>query len=114
MGLTRFGAVAVLGTVGVYGGLYGFAAGRRVFVVLGIVLTVLAVTGWVVSVARGSWWWQRRRPLWLAGSAEVRAASPPPATGVIGRCELRLVVMAPGLPSIDTSIRDARVPVRYW
>jgi hypothetical protein len=114
MGSTRFSAVAVLGTAGLYGGLYGFAAGRRVFIVLGIVLAVLAVTGWAVSRALGSWWWQRRRPLWVAGSAEVRAASPPPATGVLGRCELRLVVVAPGLPSIDTLIRDARVPVRYW
>jgi hypothetical protein len=106
--------VAVLGTAGLYGGLYGFAAGNRVFVVLGVVLTVLAVTGWAVSVVRGSSWWQRRRPVWVAGSAEVRAASPPPATGEFGRCELQLVVMAPGLPSVDMSIRDARVPVRSW
>jgi len=114
MGFARFGAVAVLGTVGVYGGLYGFAVGNRVFVVLGIALTVLAVTGWVVSVLQGSWWWQRRRPVWVAGSAEVRAASPPPAGGEFGRCELQLVVMAPGLASVDLSIRDSRVPVRSW
>ena len=114
MGFARFSALAVLGTVGVYGGLYGFATGARVFVVLGIALTVLAGTGWAVTVVQGSWWWLRRRPMWLAGSAEVRAASPPPATGEFGRCELHLVVAAPGLASVDLSIRDPRVPVRSW
>jgi len=114
MGLTRFSAVGVLGTVGVYGGLYGFAAGNRVFVGVGIALAVPAGTGWIVGVVRGSGWWQRRRPVWVAGSAEVRAASPPPATGEFGRCELHLVVVAPGLPTLDASIRDARVPIRAW
>src|SRR5690349_6469546 len=113
-GVARFGAVAVLGTAGVYGGLFGFAAGRRVFAVLGIALTVLAVTGWLVSLVRSSRWWQRRRPVWMAGSAEVRAASPAPATGPYGRCELRLLVVAPGLPTVETSIRDPLVPVRCW
>src|SRR5512144_1688647 len=103
MGLARFGAVAVLGTAGVYGGLYGFAVGNRVFVVLGIALAVLAVSGWAVSLVQSSWWWQRRRPVWIAGSAEVRAASPPPATGEFGRCEMQLVVVAPGLPTVEAS-----------
>src|SRR5689334_1663114 len=113
-GSARFGAVAVLGTAGVYGGLFGFAADRRVFVVLGIALTVLAVTGWLVSLVQSSWWWQRRRPVWISGSAEVRSASPAPPTGEYGRCELQLLVVAPGLPTVEASIRDSRVPVRSW
>ena len=111
MGLARFGAVAVLGTVGVYGGLYGFAAGNRALVVLGI---ALAGAGGAAGVVRGSWWWRRRRPVWVSGTAEVRAASPPPATGEFGRCELRLVMLAPGLSPAEVSVRDARVPVRSW
>jgi hypothetical protein len=114
MGSARFGAVAVLGTAGVYGGLYGFAAGERVFVVLGIALAVPAATGWLAGLVRSSWWWQRRRPVWVAGSAEVRAASPAPPAGDHGRCELHLVVMAPGLPAAEVSIRESRVPVRSW
>src|SRR5690349_23574965 len=114
MGSARFGAVAVLGTAGLYGGLYGFGAGERVFVVLGIVLAVPAVTGWRVGLVQGSWWGQRRRPVWVAGSAEVRAATPAPPAGEHGRCELQLVVVAPGLPSVEVALRDSRVPVRSW
>ncbi len=51
-GLGRLSAIWVLGTAGVYGGLYGFAAADRTFVVLGIVATALAVTGAVVTAVQ--------------------------------------------------------------
>ena len=71
IGLLRLSVIWLLGTAGIYGGLYGFAVAERVFVVLGIALTVLAVTGGVVTAVQESWWWRRRR-------LHRAAATPPP------------------------------------
>jgi hypothetical protein len=112
--LGRLSVIWVLGTAGIYGGLYGFSVADRTFVVLGIALTALAVTGVVVTAVQRSWWWSRRQRAWLAGTAEVRTVSPPPESGVYGRCELSLAVTAAGLPVTEAQIRESRVPLSSW
>jgi len=117
-GLGWLSVIWVVGTAGVYGGLYGFAVGDRALVELALAPTLLAVLGWVVIAVQRSWWWSqrsRRRRAWSAGTAEVRAASPPPQSGAeYGRCELSLAVTVPGMPVAQVLVRDPRVPVRSW
>ncbi|GIF25552.1 hypothetical protein BJ973_003829 [Actinoplanes tereljensis] len=112
VGLARFTAISVLVTAGVYLGLYGFAAGSRTFVVLGIAAFVIAVTG----LALRTFWWSRlhRQRAWIRGTAEVLTVSPPPPTGVVGRCELTVILAAPGLATSEVAVRDRRAPVRSW
>ena len=50
----------------------------------------------------------------MAGSAHVVSASEPPASSTYGRCELQIVIDAPGLPAAAVKIRDPRVPVAKW
>jgi catechol 2,3-dioxygenase-like lactoylglutathione lyase family enzyme len=51
---------------------------------------------------------------WVAGTAHVVSASEPPASSAYGRCELQLVVAAPGLQASAVKVRDPRVPVAKW
>ncbi|MBG6140779.1 VOC family protein [Longispora fulva] len=55
----------------------------------------------------------RRRRV-VEGSARVIAASPAPPGVSSARCELQLVVEAPGLPATAQTIRDPGVPVAKW
>ncbi|GIM94030.1 PH domain-containing protein [Paractinoplanes toevensis] len=112
VGLARFSAVSALVTAGVYLGLYGFAAGSRTFVVLGIAAFVVALTGLLLR----SFWWSRlhRQRAWINGTAEVLTVSPPPVAGDFGRCELSVILAAPGLPTSEVAVRDRRAPVRSW
>ena len=48
------------------------------------------------------------------GTAHVVSVSEPPASSVFGRCELQLIVAAPGLQASRIKIRDPRVPVAKW
>jgi catechol 2,3-dioxygenase-like lactoylglutathione lyase family enzyme len=50
----------------------------------------------------------------VAGTAHVVSASEPPASSLYGRCELHLVVDAPGMAAAAVKIRDPRVPVAKW
>ena len=113
-GLGRRGVIWVLGTAGVYGGLYGFATNDRTFIGLGIALSALVVTGWAATEVGVSSWWLRYRPLWVAATAEVLAASAPPPAGAYGRCELELEVAALGLPVTEVRIVEFHVWVPSW
>ncbi|WP_412541943.1 VOC family protein [Longispora sp. K20-0274] len=55
-----------------------------------------------------------RRRRMVEGSARVIAASPAPPGVTTARCELQLVVEAPGLPATAQTIRDPGVPVAKW
>jgi catechol 2,3-dioxygenase-like lactoylglutathione lyase family enzyme len=87
-----------------------FGAGLRswAIVVLGLALLALAVALGMVNVVR------RGARAWVTGTAEVRAVSPPPRSGVYGRCELQLLVFAPGLPESTVTARASQVPVTKW
>jgi len=112
-GFGRRAAVWVVGTAGVYGGLYGFAAGNRTFAVLGIVLAALAVVGGLLSAVLAARWSSHRRRVWLTGTGEVRTASPPPASEAFGRCDVALLIVVPGLPRSEKAV-SRRLPVTAW
>ncbi len=77
-------------------------------VVLGLALMILAISLVVVSAMRGG------TRAYVAGTAHVVSASEPPASSMYGRCELHLVVDAPGMAAAAVKIRDPRVPVAKW
>jgi len=113
-GLGWLGVVWTLGTVGIYTGLYGFSASNRAFVALGVSLFVVTLAASLLKPAVAGWWWRRTHRAYVSGTAEVRAVSPRPGSGTYGRCELGLVVVAPGLPTTEVRVRESRAPVVSW
>ena len=99
---------AVLGTIAGFVMVFGLGMSSWAVVALGAALLALAIALAVVNVAR------RGARAWIAGQGEVKAVSDPPVTGVYGRAELQLVVVAPGLPVTEVLVRDPRVPVGKW
>jgi catechol 2,3-dioxygenase-like lactoylglutathione lyase family enzyme len=99
---------AVLGTFATFVILFGCGMPSWAIVALGVALLVLAVgLGLVTTVRSGA-------RAWVAGIAHVHSVSEPPASSVFGRCELQIVLDAPGLPPRSIRVRDPRVPVTKW
>jgi len=77
-------------------------------VVLGAALFVLAISLVVVSAVRGG------SRSFVRGTGHVIDATEPPSNVSVGRCELQIVVEAPGLAPAKVKIIDTRVPVAKW
>ena len=75
---------------------------------LGVAVLAAAVAFYVVSALNS------REFAYIPGSAHVVSCSPPPAAASQGRCEMHLVVHAPGMDDVAVKIRDAGVPVSKW
>jgi catechol 2,3-dioxygenase-like lactoylglutathione lyase family enzyme len=99
---------AVLGTVATFVMLFGAGMTSWAIVALGVALLVLAVSLVLVTALRGG------ARAWVAGTAYVRSVSEPPAASAYGRCELQILIDAPGLPPRSVKVRDPRVPVAKW
>jgi catechol 2,3-dioxygenase-like lactoylglutathione lyase family enzyme len=99
---------AVLGTIAVFVMLFGLGMTSWPIVALGAAMLVLAIGLTLVNVVR------RGGRAWVSGTAHVVSVSEPPASSVFGRCELQLIVAAPGLQASRIKIRDPRVPVAKW
>jgi catechol 2,3-dioxygenase-like lactoylglutathione lyase family enzyme len=99
---------AVLGVFALFVISAGAGMASWSIVVLGLALMILAVSLVVVSAMRGG------TRAYVAGTAHVVSASEPPASSMYGRCELHLVVDAPGMAAAAVKIRDPRVPVAKW
>jgi hypothetical protein len=69
-------------------------------------LVVLLVFGVLVRRHRGA----EREP----STAHVIAASPSPPGGIVGRCDMRLLVEVPGGGSITVRHRDPATPIPVW
>jgi catechol 2,3-dioxygenase-like lactoylglutathione lyase family enzyme len=105
--LRKVGA-GTLGTIGVFVILFGAGLARWAIIALGGALLVIAIALVAFPAMRGG------ARSWVAGSAHVVSASEPPASSTYGRCELQIVVDAPGLPAAAVKVRDPRVPVAKW
>lgn len=98
----------VLGTFATFVILFGCGMPSWAIVALGVALLVLSIgLGLVTTVRSGA-------RAWVAGIAHVHSVSEPPASSVFGRCELQIVLDAPGLPPRSIRVRDPRVPVTKW
>jgi catechol 2,3-dioxygenase-like lactoylglutathione lyase family enzyme len=96
---------AVLGTVATFVVLFGLGMTSWAIVALGVALVVLAVA---LGTVRGG------GRTWVVGVGHVHSASEPPTQYAFGRCELQLVIDAPGLPPRSKKIIEPRVPVAKW
>ncbi|MCW3816856.1 VOC family protein [Micromonospora sp. DR5-3] len=96
---------AVLGTVATFIVLFGLGMTSWAIVALGVALLVLAIA---LATVRGG------GRTWVVGLGHVHSASEPPTQYSFGRCELQLVIDAPGLPPRSKKIIEPRVPVAKW
>ncbi|MFU8874768.1 VOC family protein [Micromonospora sp. SL4-19] len=96
---------AVLGTVATFIVLFGLGMTSWAIVALGGALLVLAIA---LATVRGG------GRTWVVGLGHVHSASEPPTQYAFGRCELQLVIDAPGLPPRSKKIIEPRVPVAKW
>ncbi|SCE95856.1 Glyoxalase-like domain-containing protein [Micromonospora purpureochromogenes] len=96
---------AVLGTVATFVVLFGLGMTSWAIVALGAALLVLAIA---LATVRGG------GRTWVIGVGHVHSASEPPTQYAFGRCELQLVIDAPGLPPRSKKIIEPRVPVSKW
>ncbi|MET8094529.1 VOC family protein [Micromonospora sp. NPDC005220] len=96
---------AVLGTVAAFVVLFGLGMTSWAIVALGVALLVLAIA---LATVRGG------GRTWVVGVGHVHSASEPPTQYAFGRCELQLVIDAPGLPPRSKKIIEPRVPVSKW
>jgi catechol 2,3-dioxygenase-like lactoylglutathione lyase family enzyme len=100
---------AVMGTIAVFVVALGLGMSSWGVVLFGLAVLILSIALGMVNVVR------RGARAWVSGTAEVRAISPPPtSSAVYGRAEIQAVVVAPGLPTSEVTIREPRVPVVKW
>ena len=99
---------AVLGTVALFVILFGLGMTSLAIVALGVALLVLAIGLVAVNAVRGG------ARAWAPGTAHVQSVSEPPPSSAYGRCELQIIIDAPGLPARMVKVRDPRVPVAKW
>ncbi|MDG4832751.1 VOC family protein [Solwaraspora sp. WMMD1047] len=99
---------AVLGTVATFIVLFGAGMSSWTIVALGVALLVLSVALVLVTSVRSG------ARAWVTGIGHVHSVSEPPASSTFGRCELQIVIDAPGLPPRSIKVRDPRVPVAKW
>jgi catechol 2,3-dioxygenase-like lactoylglutathione lyase family enzyme len=100
----------VMGTIAAFLTVFGAGLASWAVVVFGVALLALSIAlGMVNTVRRGA-------RAWVAGSAEVKAISPPPtsSSAVYGRAEIQVVIVAPGLPTSEVTVHEPRVPVAKW
>lgn len=76
-------------------------------VAVGVAGLALAVTLVVVAIVRGS------AHNFVRGMAHVLTATEPIGSGS-GRCEMQIIVRAPGMESVKVNIVELRVPVDKW
>lgn len=99
---------AVLGTLATFIILFGAGMTSWAIAALGVALLVLAISLVVISAFPGT------ERAWVAGIAHVHSVSEPPASSTYGRCELQILIDAPGVPPRSVKVRDPRVPVAKW
>lgn len=98
----------VLGAFATFVVLFGVGMPNWTIVAIGVALLMLAVGIVAASAFRGG------SRAWVSGTAHVQSVSEPPASSRFGRCEMQVVVQAPGLPVRSVKVRDPRVPVDKW
>jgi catechol 2,3-dioxygenase-like lactoylglutathione lyase family enzyme len=95
----------VLGTVATFVLLFGLGMTSWTIVAVGTVLLALAIA---LATVRGG------GRTWVVGVGHVQSVSEPPAGYAFGRCELQIVIDAPGMPPLARKVIEPRVPVAKW
>jgi resuscitation-promoting factor RpfA len=87
---------------------FGFGLGNPTVSVVGLALMLMTFAPRLATLLRGT------LRQWVVGTGRVVHVSEPPTATPYGRCQLELVVDAPGLPQEMVLIREPRVPVDKW
>lgn len=99
---------SVLGILAVFLICASAGAGSWVAAALGVAVGAAGLALYVVSALNS------REFTYVPGTANVQSCSPPPAATQYGRCELLLIVHAPGMGDVAVKTREPRVPVAKW
>lgn len=99
---------AVLGTFATFVILFGAGMKNWSIGALGVALLALSISIVAVTALRGG------ARTWVTGIGHVHSVSEIPASSQYGRCELQIVIDAPGLPPRSIKVREPRVPVAKW
>ncbi len=99
---------AVLGALATFVTLFGVGMRSWAIAMLGVALLALAISLVAVTAIRTG------PRAWVTGVGHVHTVTEPPASSAYGRCELEIVIDAPGVPARSVKIRDPRVPVSKW
>jgi resuscitation-promoting factor RpfA len=99
---------SVLGIFAVFMICASAGAGSWVAAALGVAIGAAGLALYVVSALNS------REFTYVPGTANVQSCSPPPAATQYGRCELLLIVHAPGMDDVAVKTREPRVPVAKW
>jgi resuscitation-promoting factor RpfA len=99
---------AVLGIVAIFLICASAGAGSWLAAALGVAIGAAGLGLYVVSALNS------REFTYVPGTANVQSCSPPPANSQYGRCELLLIVHAPGMDDVAVKTREPRVPVAKW
>lgn len=104
----RVTIAVTLGTLGLF--VISMAAGMSnwPFGAAGAAMVVVAVALLTTASMRGG------DKAYVVGTVHVVKVSEPPLTTDFGRCEMQVLVDAPGHPGQTVVIRDPRVPVTKW
>jgi resuscitation-promoting factor RpfA len=87
---------------------FGFGLGNATVSVVGLALMLLTFAPRLATLFRGT------LRQWVVGTGRVVHVSDPPTATPYGRCQLEMVIDAPGLPQEMVVIREPRVPVDRW
>jgi catechol 2,3-dioxygenase-like lactoylglutathione lyase family enzyme len=99
---------AVMGTLAVFVIVYGLGMSSWAVALFGLAVLALAVILAMVNVPR------RGGRATVAGNAEVKVIPPVPVNAAYGRADIEVIVVAPGLGTFDTVLRESRIPVAKW
>jgi hypothetical protein len=103
----RFTAIA-LAALGLFVVSYGIGFGNPGIIAVGLAVGVLGPALLILTAVRAT------GRQYIYGTAHVYSASPPPSSGMVGRCELHLSVFAAGIDGVAVRVLDPAVPVSKW
>jgi catechol 2,3-dioxygenase-like lactoylglutathione lyase family enzyme len=104
----RVTIAVALGTLGLFVISMAAGMGNWPFGAAGAVMLIVAVALLTTASMRGA------DKAFAAGTVHVVKVSEPPFGSEFGRCEMQVIVDAPGHPGQTVVIRDPRVPVNKW
>ena len=106
-------AVLMVGLLGLAVTFYGIGSARSGLIVGGLIGGAGGVVAGLALIATVA---VRRTRLqtYVYGTAVVVSASPPPAGGTVGRCELQMTIHARGVEAVPVLVRDPVVPLDRW
>src|SRR5688572_18199316 len=104
----RLFAAFGLAALGLFVVSFGLGLGNAGVLAIGLAIGILGPALLIATAVRSS------TREYIYGTAHVHSASPPPSSGIVGRCEMHLSVFAHGIDGVAVRVLDTAVPVSKW